>query len=121
MAVLVLKAIRNDSVMIADLTNDQITQRLIGCSEDSDAYAVLALLGLFDHVGYRESVASEWEPLRTTILPHVSRDAFHRYWRVTPPPLAVRLTRRWLEDALPETLEQLFSPGFTRWLWRKAS
>lgn len=138
MAVLVLKAIRNDSVLIADLTNDQITQRLIGSSEDSVEYAVLALLGLFDHVGYREGAASEWEQLRTTFLPHISRDIFHqivksferkglitaigRYWRVTPPPLAVRLTRRWLEDATPETLERLFSTlpdGLTESLSRR--
>ncbi|HTW83344.1 MAG TPA: DNA-binding protein [Candidatus Sulfotelmatobacter sp.] len=125
MAILVLKAISNDSVMITDLTNDQITQRLIGYFDDSDEYAVLSLLALFDHVGYSERVALEWEILRATFLPNVSRDAFHRivknferkglivaigrYWRVTPPPLALRLTRRWLDDVAPETRERLFA------------
>lgn len=125
MAILVLKAMRNERFAIADLTNDELTQRLIGHSEDSDQYAILSLLALFDHVGCLERVQSEWEELRSTFLPTISHDAFHRivkrfersglvvaigrYWRVTPPPLALRLTRRWLDEASPEARERLFT------------
>ena len=35
--------------------------------------------------------------------------AIGRYWRVTPPPLAIRLAHEWLLDALPDTKERLFN------------
>jgi len=124
MATLVISAMVKAKAHVADLDDDELTRRLLGVTEDSAAFSVLQLLSLFDHVGYRDDVESEWETLRLTLLPDVSRDAFHRavraferkglvapigrYWRVTPPPLAIRLMRRWLEDTLPEYRERLF-------------
>ena len=132
MAVLVHNALRNEHVMIADLTDDQLTERLIGERENSDAYATLALLALFDHVGCIADVAGEWAQLRETFLPSVPADKavrfieqfirkrlisqIGRYWRVTPPPLALRLTRRWLECTSSGKRTELFtvlSPALT--------
>jgi hypothetical protein len=125
MAVLVHSALRNEHVMIADLTDDQLTERLIGECEGSAAYATLALLALFDHVGCIEDVAGEWSQLREMFLPSVPADQAERfieqfirkglisqigrYWRVTPPPLALRLTRRWLESASTVKRTRLFT------------
>lgn len=138
MAILVYNALRHEQVMIADLTDDQVTERLIGESEDSDAYATLQVLALFDHVGFSERRAHEWAQLRALFLESVPEDraeryitqfirkglivSIGRYWRVTPPPLALRLTRRWLEDANPEKRTRLFTdldPDLTESLSRR--
>ncbi len=124
MAILILEAIINRKAHIADLDDDQLTARLIENPNDPDSSAVLRVLALFDHVGYRDDVVNEWELLRELFLPEMSRSRFYkivkfyerkglivsigRYWRVTPPPLAIRLTREWLDDAPPESQEALF-------------
>ncbi|HEY0382736.1 MAG TPA: DNA-binding protein [Candidatus Elarobacter sp.] len=125
MAILMITAVLKAKAQITDLDDDELTRRLLDAPEDSIAFSVLQVLSLFDHVGFRDDVEPEWETLRVNLLPNVSREAFHRavrtferkglvasigrYWRVTPPPLAIRLTRRWLEDAPPEYRERLFT------------
>jgi hypothetical protein len=124
MALAVLQALRDGLQHIAELRDDALTRRLLG-EPETDGLRVLRLLSLFDHVGYRDSASDQWETLRETFVPDIARDQFFaiarhfekkgiitqigRYWRVTPSPLAVRLAREWLDQALPEMQERLFS------------
>jgi Plasmid replication region DNA-binding N-term len=125
-AIDVLQSLRDGKEHIAELSDDELTRRLIG-DPDLDSLRVLSLLALFDRVGYRgESIKDEWELLRTLFFHDgISRDRFYsivqrferagivtaigRYWRVTPAALAIRLARTWLEEAPPEQKELLFS------------
>lgn len=125
-AVDVLQALRDGREAISELRDDELTSRLLG-DIDAEERSVLQLLALFQHVGYRDQASEpqEWEILRDLFLSSVPRERFYahvrrlerkqiivsvgRYWMVTPSALAIRLARTWLEEAMPEVRERLFS------------
>jgi hypothetical protein len=124
MAIMVLRHVVDRMDNVVELNDDQLTRRLIDDPNEPDAVPVLRVLSLFDHVGFRDDVEREWETVRTLLVPRVPHDKFYRivkayerkdlvfvigrYWRVTPPPLAIRLVREWLRDSPPALRDRLF-------------
>jgi hypothetical protein len=125
MAIMVLRHVVNGMNDIADLDDDQLTHRLIDDPREPDGPTVLRVLSLFDHVGFRDDFEDEWETIREVLTPNIPHDKFYkiarsyekrdlvvaigRYWRVTPPPLAIRLVSEWLHDTPPDTQDKLFN------------
>lgn len=125
MAIIVLQALKSGRQTLALLDDDELTRRLVAADPDSEPARVLKLLSLFDHVGWRDSVKDQIEYLRSHFASDIGHDKFiahirrfeknglvsaiGRYWRVTPSPLAIRLTKEWLDEASDAAQQRLFS------------
>ncbi len=123
-ALRVYEAIKNGTDDPNTLTDEVLTERLTRLSGALDELAVLRALSIFDQVGYRDDVKYQWKEVRRLLTPDISERRFSevasqyegrgiirthgRFWRVGPPPLAIRLMKECLDNADPQSLDDLF-------------
>jgi hypothetical protein len=124
-ALRVYEAIKNGDEDASTLTDEMLTRRLVHLTGEADELAVLRALSIFDHVGFRENVAGQWKIVRDLVTNDVKERRFReiaweyeklgivrshgRFWRVGPPPLAIRLVKEWLDQTSPDVLDNLFA------------
>jgi hypothetical protein len=123
-ALRVYDAIRNGDEDARTLTDEVLTSRLVHLTGAADELPVLRALAIFDHVGYREDVSGQWKVVRELLTADVSERRFYeiasqyeklgivrshgRFWRVGPPPLAIRLMKEWLDQTSTDIFDRLF-------------
>lgn len=124
MAVLLAEARLKDEVNIGSLNNDFLVKKLIwgNKSPNQDAYKVISACSLFELLGYAENVSDQRQFVSNKICrmddeifygfaqDFVKRgilDRRHRFIRVVPRPLAIRLAADWWSKCTPERAKKL--------------
>lgn len=111
---------------IHSVTDDDLMGRLLfGREEPNRSHEmVIRALSLFEHVGASAEVAEHLEYVRAHFCPDISAAAFADavgwfkergilvevgdYFRVSPPPMAVRLAKLWLDRSSAQMREAMF-------------
>lgn len=124
MAVLMAQARLKNEINIGVLDDDVLVKKLIWGNkpEDKDAYNVISGCALFEHVGFfdncteqRQFVAREicgiddnqFFAYAQSFINRGLLDRRHRFVRVVPKPLAVRLAADWWKKCPPERAKEL--------------
>lgn len=130
MAVLLANARLQQAENLSNLTDNVLLERLLGIKNEENpiAYKVISSCALFDKLGFLEDVSSQRQFIAESICKISQEDFYrygmkfinrgildqrHRFVRVVPKPLALRLAADWWQTYLPEAIVPLLNslPG----------
>ena len=121
----VAKAVIEEGDEVSGATDELLVARLLGIDPaDREKRRVISVISLFEHVGFEEPYSEHLPWIHENLCDGVDEDTFYEVlseferrgiivkigslYRVTPPPVAVRLAGTWLEGAPPGKRAKLF-------------
>jgi hypothetical protein len=128
-AVLLAQARLNEEPDIGNLKDDILVKKLLWGrgQEQSDALKVISTCAIFSHLGFYDEVAEQRKFVAEHICSLSNQDFYslaqdfinrgildrrHRYVRVVPLPLAIRLAADWWRKYPPERAKEILSLSF---------